>query len=250
MSEKYTRNCPKCNKELEYKTISSRNDCEKRKTVCKSCSCKNKKLSDQHKKNIGKGIRNSEKWKKSCVLNPEWRGKISATEKGKIVSDETREKLRISHLGKKPSKKTREKLRETSRKAWQDGKFDKMVQQTISKSSQKFLNRIEDEFGIEFDDREFPLENKFYDAKYKDILIEVDSKWWHSLDEHKKNDKLKNKIAKNNNYRLYRFEVNSEQEVNKVFNQNRNLIENIFKIPKFDLSKATKTVDISMKIEK
>ena len=151
---------------------------------------KRKKLSEQHKKNIGIGVKNSEKYKKA-IANPEWRKKISETEKGKIVSDETREKLRLSHLGNKTSEATKQKLRETSRKAWQNGKFDKMVQQTMSKSSQKFLNRIEDELGVEFD-REFLLENKYFDAKYKDVLIEVDSKWWHSLPEHKENDKLKN----------------------------------------------------------
>lgn len=40
--EKYIRKCPKCNKDIEHKRKSSRNQCDKQKRLCKSCGFENR----------------------------------------------------------------------------------------------------------------------------------------------------------------------------------------------------------------
>ena len=67
------------------------------------------------------------------------------------------------------------------------------------------------------------LENKNFDFKIgRKILIELDGEYWHSKEEVKLNDKIKNKIAEINNYVLIRV---SDKEV-----KNLNFINKIKKI--------------------
>lgn len=56
------------------------------------------KLSDEHKKNIGDGIRNSESFKLS-IKSEDRNKKISEALKGKKLNDEHRKKLSESHIG-------------------------------------------------------------------------------------------------------------------------------------------------------
>ncbi|MCK9428677.1 MAG: hypothetical protein M0R17_01530 [Candidatus Omnitrophica bacterium] len=68
-----------------------------------------------------------------------------------------------------------------------------------------------------------------FDYEYQNCLFELDGERWHRLPYQIANDKLKNEIAKRNNYILYRFILNEVQDVNNLIEQNKDLLENIFK---------------------
>jgi hypothetical protein len=96
----------------------------------------------------------------------------------------------------------------------------------ISKSCRKFLNRLENILEIKIE-REFMLDYRFFDGKYKNILFEIDGPFYHSLPRQKKIDILKNNIALKNNFKLYRFEVGNVSEINKVIIKNTESINQI-----------------------
>jgi hypothetical protein len=88
----WTRNCPRCRKELTYASKYSRDGSEKNNRLCRSCvnSGENnpfygKSHTEEHKKHIGK---------LAPTRRPEIREKISIANRGKITSDNTKEKLR------------------------------------------------------------------------------------------------------------------------------------------------------------
>jgi very-short-patch-repair endonuclease len=86
----------------------------------------------------------------------------------------------------------------------------------------EFLNVLKFYFGNSVT-HNFILENKNFDFKIgRKILIELDGEYWHSKEEVKLNDKIKNKIAEINNYVLIRV---SDKEV-----KNLNFINKIKKI--------------------
>jgi very-short-patch-repair endonuclease len=76
----------------------------------------------------------------------------------------------------------------------------------------------------------FELDGKIFDYKLgKNILIELDGEYWHSSDETKINDKLKNEIAKSNGFTLIR--VNDKHVKSLDFLNNlKNIYEKIKKI--------------------
>jgi very-short-patch-repair endonuclease len=76
-----------------------------------------------------------------------------------------------------------------------------------------FLNVLKFYFGKTVE-HGFSLENKNFDYKLgKKILIELDGEYWHSKEEVKNNDTIKNKIAKDNCYLLIRV---SDKHVKKI----------------------------------
>lgn len=60
----------------------------------------------------------------------------------------------------------------------------------------------------------FELEGKFFDYKIGNILIELDGEYWHSKEKTQLNDKLKDKIAKNNNFILIRVSDKNVTSIN------------------------------------
>lgn len=73
----------------------------------------------------------------------------------------------------------------------------------------------------------FELENKIYDYKLgKKILIELDGEYWHSTEEAKKNDNIKNKIALDNNYILFRISDKHVRDI-KFINKIKKIYDNI-----------------------
>jgi len=64
-------------------------------------------LTDEHKANIGKSIKER--------MNDEWKKKISIAQKGHTVSEETRNKISIANTGKKRSKELRKRISESSK---------------------------------------------------------------------------------------------------------------------------------------
>lgn len=76
-----------------------------------------------------------------------------------------------------------------------------------------FLNVLKFYFGKSVQ-HGFDLENKNFDYKLgKKILIELDGEYWHSKEDVKNNDIIKNKIAKDNGYILVRI---SDKHVKKL----------------------------------
>lgn len=85
-----------------------------------------------------------------------------------------------------------------------------------SKSAKAFMRRIEEVFNIRLV-TEFRIGRKYYDAKWRNLLIEIDGKYWHAHPEVILRDRLKEEIAKENGYRLVRIKVNTIEEVPSKF---------------------------------
>jgi very-short-patch-repair endonuclease len=83
----------------------------------------------------------------------------------------------------------------------------------ISKTENIVLKKIENLFKIKIQ-RQFELDGKFYDGKYKKYLLEIDGVAWHSKPEQILNDELKNIIAKKNNYKLIRIRIPTIKSIN------------------------------------
>ena len=98
----------------------------------------------------------------------------------------------------------------------------------ISKSEIEFGNKIEQIFGVKLESS-FWIKNKCYDYKVpnKNILIECDGKYWHSSFKKVKNNEYKNKLAKENGYKLYRFILDKERNVKSLIDNNINLFKRI-----------------------
>jgi len=82
-------------------------------------------------------------------------------------------------------------------------------------------------FGKKNIKRQFKLNQKVYDFLLFDkILIEFDGEYWHSFDKNKKNDEIKDKIAMENGYIIFRVK---DKIANKIENfiKIRNLINEI-----------------------
>jgi len=73
------------------------------------------------------------------------------------------------------------------------------------------------------------IQGRCFDYKIpnKNVLIEIDGSWWHSKPIAIENDKLKNEIAEQNGYKLYRFSINSIKEAEKFIQENHNLLAKI-----------------------
>jgi len=95
-----------------------------------------------------------------------------------------------------------------------------------SKSGTLFLNQLENSLNLKIE-REFNLQNKFYDGKINNILVEVDGTYFHRTSKQKKNDEYKDQLAKDHGYILYRFTVDSEKEVPKALIKYASQIEEL-----------------------
>jgi very-short-patch-repair endonuclease len=65
---------------------------------------------------------------------------------------------------------------------------------------------IERKLGIKMQ-RQFRLKGKYYDGKYKNVLLEIDGVFWHRTPRQLANDLLKDQIAIENGYKIYRIKV-------------------------------------------
>jgi len=140
----------------------------------------------------------------------------------KIKSFEEMKKSKLRNLRKNTNRKTPSNLKYASRK--------NKPMTSIEFAVNEILIDIGDEFKLEIE-REFPIQwanqYKFFDFRVGDkILIECDGSYWHQdmevikkrtmwLVEVKKNDLMKNFIAKRNGFELLRFkehEINMESD--------------------------------------
>ena len=100
--------------------------------------------------------------------------------------------------------------------------------QYTSNSERLFLDIMEAVYNIKIE-RQFSLNGKYYDGKLNNILIEIDGAKWHRSKKQKENDLLKEEIAKQNNYEIYRIKLNSIQEIPEAIHKNKELLNKIFK---------------------
>lgn len=149
--------------------------------------------------------------------------------KGKDTSDPTVaricEKMREANTGRIQSPDERKK-RSISR--IEGLKSGRIKINAISASEKYFGQRIFEVYKIKLSSS-FMLQGKCYDYKVpnRNILIECDGTYWHSKPENKINDSLKDLIAKENNFLLYRFNIDSKKDVDKLILENS--LKNILK---------------------
>jgi len=226
------RYCIKCSNKLGNHNKSG---------VCQNCSC-----IEQPCLNCGKIVINKKYCDASCEMKHIHllKGHVPAGTTYKKICEWCHKKFKakkekvkfcsmscvISHKNityKRTNSETRNKrASKTMKKLFKDGKLH-LKRQHVSKSCTLFLNKLESIYNVKIK-REHRLDGRFFDGKYKNILIESDSDYFHSFPERIKADKLKNKIALNNEFNLYRFIVNSTQQVDKVINENKQLLNKIF----------------------
>ena len=135
-------------------------------------------------------------------------------------TEETKQKLREANLGKKHSEVAKQKCRKAAIEKMQSN-----PQSTMSKSATMFLNRIEESFNVGIE-REFEINGKFFDGKCNNVLIEVDCEYWHKT--RKMTDLFKDYLAESRVYKLYRFNVDSQREVDKKFQEYSPILKQIF----------------------
>jgi hypothetical protein len=83
------RNCPRCNSIINYSNSRSFKEASRKNSICKSCSKKGIKFSDEHRKKLSESAS-----KKIGIQNPFY---------GYKHSEETKEKIRNHNIGKKYS---------------------------------------------------------------------------------------------------------------------------------------------------
>lgn len=102
-----------------------------------------------------------------------------------------------------------------------------MYKINISKTENIVLKKLEKIFQKKII-RQFQLENKYYDGKYKKYLIEVDGLQFHSKIDDLKNDIYKNKLAKKNGYKVIRLLIPSIKDINRIIQINYPILKEIF----------------------
>lgn len=97
-----------------------------------------------------------------------------------------------------------------------------------SKSEKLFLDIVEVVYGVKIE-RQYLLGSRFYDGRFGDHLLEIDGLRWHSRPKDRKNDELKNFIAKKFGFKIHRIRLNKTDEVPMVLEQYKGLLDEIFK---------------------
>ena len=108
------------------------------------------------------------------------------------------------------------------------GKGKKFLGKDLSSESERlFLDQIETIYNIKIE-RQFCLHYRFFDGRYKNFLLEIDGKHWHTKRSAILRDKWKEMIAEKNGFKLYRIELNNRREIPIVLEKNKTLLEEIF----------------------
>ena len=96
----------------------------------------------------------------------------------------------------------------------------------VSNSETLFFDKCEELFSVQLE-RQYNIRNKFFDARYKNILIEIDGSYWHDNGRNK-NDLIKEKLASDNGFKLYRLKVDSVNDVDNKISSYFNILNEIF----------------------
>jgi hypothetical protein len=93
---------------------------------------------------------------------------------------------------------------------------------SVSKSETQFFDTLESILH-RLVERQVFFNGRVFDGRIGNLLIEVDSDYWHRNAQ--KVDKLKNKIAAKNKLFLLRVTVNSINEAQEIANEYSNIVE-------------------------
>ncbi|MFA5395628.1 MAG: NUMOD3 domain-containing DNA-binding protein [Methanogenium sp.] len=137
----------------------------------------------------------------------ETKRKMSLAQKGRIISPEHR--LKIS--------KRMEELMNKGLRAL-----------PFSKSELEWGNFVQQLFKINLQ-HSFWLDGYCFDYKYQNYLFELDGSYWYTLPNTIKKDKLKEQLAKEKNFILLRFTIDTPLQAKESITQNFNLLQSIFK---------------------
>ncbi|MBC8428104.1 MAG: hypothetical protein H8D94_01385 [Candidatus Pelagibacter sp.] len=103
MKFEYTRNCPKCDKIISYKSKSTLYQSNRKNTNCKSCSNSGINNPNYGKVRTKQSIQKMVEVRKhngSYVCSDETKKKLSKAHIGKIISKETKQKMSKSAMGR------------------------------------------------------------------------------------------------------------------------------------------------------
>ena len=179
----YKRNCPKCNRELVYKSGRNLQIAEEANSSCRKCRTQTKETREKISvsvKSLGQSGRNnhffgkhhSDETKKKIkekralqVFSDETRNKLSESHKGKICSEESKKKISIANKGKLSWIKGKHHSEETRKKITLANIGKRRTDETKKKISvtkkQHWQNPI--------------IRKRFYDALSKTKWIKVRS---------------------------------------------------------------------------
>ena len=96
-----------------------------------------------------------------------------------------------------------------------------------SRIEKLILYKLEKYFKVKIQ-RQFKLENKYFDGKFGNNLIELDGIYWHRTKKQLTNDTYKNHLAEKHGYKIYRFKV-INKDVNALIGSNIKTLNEIFK---------------------
>lgn len=205
--------------------------------------CKNPRKIYQKKYCSDKCAR--EGWK----VNKDRIKKILGKNKGKVRTVEQREKIRQIRLGTKASEETRKKMSVMRRgvlnanfgnhltEAQKENLRNHNVRRSKenpnfnrSKSEIAWGKIVEALFDIALEHSVW-LEGRCFDYRYQNYLFEIDGTYWHSLPHVQKIDQLKNKIAEDHGYKLYRFSIADVPALLFGFIRDLPLLQQLFQKP-------------------
>jgi hypothetical protein len=113
---------------------------------------------------------------------------------------------------------------------WREYDLEKNYREPpVSTLETEFFDKLERKYNIVIE-RQYELMGRYYDGRYKNILFESDGQFWHdhSIDKYWIDDTWKDLIADKYGFRLYRFEINSPYDINKILKDNKALFQSIF----------------------
>lgn len=171
--------------------------------------------------NKGKKCPNISETLKGREMSKEVRKKISVARKGHLVSKGTREKISLSHKGMQFSSKHKLNISRVLKSKKRTSFYKKIGLIGIkAQQSSKEPTSIEKKVYDELKERGFLFENqKVINGKFivdayipkLNLIVEVDGKYWHSLERVVKKDKAENAYLKKCGFNLLRLD---ENEVN------------------------------------
>lgn len=165
-------------------------------------------------------------WKRGAFANrdsSEYREKISkgvketCTPKRRVeMSEKTKEAWARGAYDEMFTPEYRAKLSQSMKEAWVRGDWDGVF---ISPTKpERIIKKFLEEQGVKHE-FQFRLGGFYYDFHIpkRNLLIEYDGVYWHSLPEARERDKEKTELALENNYMLVRLQSQSESETSIRF---------------------------------
>ena len=180
--------------------------------------------------NISKGLLSSGHTTKGRKRPPEELERMSKSLKGRggkyIRTPEILERMSSKLRGRTYTEESNRRRSETLKRKIASGEIIRHPENP-SKTEIYWGKRIEEIFKIQLVRSKW-IKNRCFDYRYKKYLFEIDGSYWHSLPDRIEVDTLKNDLAYQYNYILYRFSVDSFQDVEKCITDNFSLFSNIF----------------------